>query len=303
MGVETKGISYVVPIYNEEGAIRGTLERLDGILAGIGLPYEIIAVNDGSKDQSLQIAAAIPGVRVLSHPVNCGYGAALKTGIRSARYGWIGIVDADGTYPIEELPRLVERMEQGFDMVVARRSNVLELDIPLKRFFRTLFIRVVSLLVDKKVEDPNSGFRIFRRELAATFLPFLCNAYSFTTSITVFAFGQGRFISYVPVEYSVRTGHSKVRHVRDSLRTAQLVMQGLMFFNPAKFSLLAGLAFLMFGLMPAALLTAMGFTTGAWLVFWSTAVFCVLVLMGMLFDMLRIAIIQSSRDDVRCSVE
>lgn len=297
MSGDTKGISYIVPVYNEAGAVRQTLERLNAVLGGIGLPYEIIAVNDGSRDDSARIAAEVDNVRVISHPVNSGYGSALKTGIRQARYDWVGIVDADGTYPIEELPRLVEKMDQGFDMAVARRSNVFEHDSFLKQVFRKTFIAVVSLLLDRHVEDPNSGFRLFRRAIAVAFMPFLCNAFSFTTSITVFTFGAGRFISYVPVEYSKREGRSKVRHLRDSVRTAQLVLQGIMYYNPVKFSILASVLFIVSGVIPSALLHAAGCSTAGWVVFWSVAVVLILVSLGLLFDILRISVIQANRPD------
>ncbi|MBF0095546.1 MAG: glycosyltransferase family 2 protein [Alphaproteobacteria bacterium] len=301
MSGEPKGLSYVVPCYNEEGAVRRSLERLSAVLGKTGLEHEIIVVNDGSRDNSAKIAAEVPGVRVISHPVNSGYGAAIKTGIRNARFAWIGIVDADGTYPIEELPRLIDGMEQGFDMVVAQRQNVQDLDSPVKRLFRGIFIRVVSLLLGRKVRDPNSGFRVFRKDMATLFLPFLCHAFSFTTSITVFAFGQGMFISYVPIDYSARVGKSKVRHIRDSIRTAQLVLQGVMYFNPFKFALITAGLFLLFGAAPGAILGLLGYVTAGWFVFWSMAVVAALLLMGLLFDMLRIAIIQTNRpDDPMC---
>ena len=295
---KANGLSYIVPLYNEAGGIRATLERLNAVLsAQPGLEYEIIAVNDGSRDDSAAMASEVPNVRVISHPINCGYGAALKTGIRHAKYDLVGIVDADGTYPIEEIPRLLAQIEKGFDMVVARRSNVLDLDGPVKKMFRSIFIAVVSLLVGRKVEDPNSGLRIFRRSLALTFLPFLCNAFSFTTSITVFSFGAGFFISYVPVEYSPRLGKSKVRHGRDSLRTAQLVLQGIMYYNPVKFSILISLAFVLTGFLPGTLLALLGFATAGWFVLWGVAIVALLVSLGLLFDMLRIATIQSHRSD------
>ena len=146
MNGKAKGLSYVVPVYNEAGAIRGTLERLNAVLsAQPGLEYEIIAVNDGSRDDSAAIAAQVDNVRVISHPINCGYGAALKTGIRHARFDLVGIVDADGTYPIEEMPRLLEQIDKGFDMVVARRSNVLDLDGPVKKMLRNIFIKSFSV--------------------------------------------------------------------------------------------------------------------------------------------------------------
>jgi glycosyltransferase involved in cell wall biosynthesis len=135
------GISWIVPAYNEEGAIAGTVHRLHAALSALDLPFEIIVVNDGSRDATLERARSVGmDVRVVSHPVNTGYGSAIKTGIRNARYDWLGITDADGTYDIELIPTLVEKMHEGYDMVVAARSDTMRYDRPVKRFFRRCLI-------------------------------------------------------------------------------------------------------------------------------------------------------------------
>ena len=258
---------------------------------------EVMVIDDGSSDESGALAEGCNGVRVVRHPVNSGYGRTLKTGILGARYDWIAIADADGTYPIEELDSLIERMDQGFDMVVGCRQNVLKLDRPLKRMFRRTFIGVLSFLLNQRIEDPNSGFRIFKRDLAMEYFPFLCDAFSFTTSLTVFAFGSGyRFVSYVPITYEVRTGDSKVRHVRDSMRTAQLIVQGITYSNPVKFFLMLAVAFLGGVAVPAGILSLVDVTWANY--FFVTGVtVSVLVGMGVMCDTIRIAITRASRID------
>ncbi|CDL00679.1 putative Undecaprenyl-phosphate 4-deoxy-4-formamido-L-arabinose transferase [Magnetospirillum gryphiswaldense MSR-1 v2] len=286
-----EGLSYIVPVYNEENGIAATIERLRAALIQLGIPYEIIIVNDGSRDQSRDKVEAIGGddLRLISHPTNIGYGSALKSGIKIAKYEWIGIVDADGTYAIEALPLLVERMNQGFDMVVAARRNVLRLDKPIKRMFRRILIFSLNLLVGARIEDPNSGFRLFTKKLALTFFPFLCNTFSFTTSLTVFALGERFFVSYIPLDYSIRTGKSKVRHFRDSLRMMQLVLQGITFFNPIKFYLIMTLGFFIAFFIPSlfALALSMPWLSVLWL--FSGALACVLVGLGVLADVIRIS--------------
>ena len=255
----TLGLTFVVPAYNEENGIRPTLERLRAVLATLDLPSEILVVNDGSKDGTAKAAAQCDGVKVISHPINTGYGSAIKTGIICAQYPWVGIVDADGTYEIEMIPQLVEKMRCGFDMVVAARTNVLSLDKPLKRMFRQGLLGFLKLVINARIQDPNSGLRLFQRDMALTFFPFLCNTFSFTTSITIFAMGEGYFVTYVPMNYSVREGKSKVRHVRDSLRMMQMILQGITFFNPVKFSIiLIGTVFLG-GALPATIMGMLGY--------------------------------------------
>lgn len=283
------GLSWIVPAYNEENAIVSTLERLRAVLPTLGMAWEIIVVNDGSRDETRDRALSVDGVRVVSHPVNIGYGSAIKTGIRAAQYDWIGIVDADGTYDIEQLSQLVERMGEGFDMVVAARQNVLDMDKPIKRLARRSLIAFINLVIGARIIDPNSGFRIFKKSLAERFFPFLCNTFSFTTSITVFALGQRHFVSYLPLQYFARTGKSKVRHGRDSLRMLQLVLQGITFFNPLKFYLMIAFVLITIFTIPSFLLHILNLESFAFYWFATGAVSAILVGLGTLGDMLRVA--------------
>lgn len=286
------GISYIIPVHNEEGAIQSTIDRLRTALEGLIYPFEIIVVDDGSKDESAKIAAACKDVKVLCHPNNSGYGAALKTGISNAEYDWIGIVDADGTYEIEKIPELVTHMEKGFDMVVAARSNVLDHDGVFKKLARKLYIGAINILVNQHVQDPNSGLRLFKKSLALTFFPFLCNAFSFTTSITVFALGDAYFVKYVPSEYQVREGSSKVKHFRDTLRTIQLIVQGVTFFNPLKLYLLLALAHIVLVALPSLILLVLGYNSIGWVYMITGTVSCLLVSIGALGDIFRISAIR-----------
>jgi polyisoprenyl-phosphate glycosyltransferase len=285
-----RGLSYIIPAYNEEDGIVATVERLRSVLAGLAIPYEIIVVNDGSRDATRARAEALPGVRVISHPINTGYGSAIKTGIIASRYEWIGIVDADGTYDIEQLPRLVEKMGEGFDMAVAARANVLEHDRLLKRLFRSWLTAFLNLLISARIVDPNSGFRLFTKSMARTFFPFLCNTFSFTTSITIFALGEGYFVSYVPMEYGRRTGKSKVCF-RDALRMAQLILQGITFFNPVKFYLMIGALWLVGCALPSMLMAAGGWQTAGLFYFFSGGIVTMVTGLGVLGDIIRISTI------------
>ena len=98
--------SIVLPIFNEEQAIKDTVEQIQASLKNSGLNFEIIAVNDGSTDKSGEILQSLSGLKVINHKINTGYGSALKTGIKNARGEWIVITDVDGTYPNEDIPRL-----------------------------------------------------------------------------------------------------------------------------------------------------------------------------------------------------
>lgn len=285
----TTGISFVIPAYNEERAIASTATRVKAALCATGLPHEIIVVDDGSTDRTRDAIAANDGIRLIRHPVNTGYGSAIKSGIRAAQYDWIGIVDADDTYEIEALPELARALADGFDMAVGHRGNVFELDRPVKRLLRRVLIGLLNLTIAAQIKDPNSGFRLFRKELASTFFPFLCNTFSFTTSLTLFALGEGYFVKYVPVQYSRRTGRSKVRKFRDALRMAQLILQGIIFFNPLKFYLALNLLLAVFIAVPALALAFLGQTTAAFIVAMVGGIASLLIGLGVLADIVRIS--------------
>ena len=101
-------LSVVIPAYNEESGIAEIIERVLAIrpgLTGVGVEdLELIVVDDGSCDETVNIASGYPDVRLICHPVNRGYGAALKTGFSHARGNLLGFLDADGTYPPDHFP-------------------------------------------------------------------------------------------------------------------------------------------------------------------------------------------------------
>lgn len=284
-----RGLTFIVPAYNEENSIGATIERLAVTLAALEIPSEIIVVNDGSSDGTRQAASSFDRVSLINHPHNIGYGNSIISGVLKAKYEWIGIVDADGSYPIEDIPRLVEEMENGFDMVVGSRVNISDYDSFIKRFFREIFKKTVSVLNDNRIEDPNSGLRIFKRAVVLRLQPFLCGTFSFTTSITILMSGLYYFIKYVPITYQKRTGNSKVRHIRDSIQALQFILQGVEFFNPMKFFIILACLLLILVYLPGALLYQLSFTTLAfYYTLFGTAV-ALMLGMGALGDILRIS--------------
>lgn len=283
------GLSFVVPVYNEEESILDTLHRLVSVLSCLDIPSEIIVVNDGSTDASKQLALQCKGVIVHSHPVNIGYGNSIKSGALKAQFDWIGIVDADGSYPIEDIPRLVDEMKNGYDMVVGSRCNINENDSFIKGFFRNIFKAMVSFLNDNRIEDPNSGFRIFKRRTLIQLTPFLCGTFSFTTSLSILTSGLCYFIKYVPITYSKRTGKSKVKHFRDTIQTIQYIMQGIIFFNPMKFFVILALLMVFFVCIPAMFLAYLNMATlSLYYMIFGTAV-SLMIGMGALGDIVRIS--------------
>jgi glycosyltransferase involved in cell wall biosynthesis len=298
------GLSLVVPAYNEQDGIRETLETVDEVLKGLKIAYELVVVNDGSTDETRSRIEEFEStaLNVINHPTNSGYGAALKAGIRMAKYEVIGIIDADGSYEVNALRRLYLSMEEGFDMSVATRKNISEKDKLLKGLFRKTLHWLIRVLIDRRIEDLNSGLRMFRRSRVIEFLPFLCNTFSFTTSLTIFFFERGHFVAYVPTTYVTRKGMSKVRHGRDTLRVIQMIIQGVSFFNPIKIFIFIGIAMVILVCIPAMVLAMMEMATLSAYFMLFGSVMTILFALGIIGDIVRVSGIRS-RSPVRADEE
>jgi glycosyltransferase involved in cell wall biosynthesis len=203
------------------------------------MAHEIIVVDDGSSDQTAAEALRARA-RVLKHPANRGYGAAIKTGILAAKYDTIVITDADGTYPAEEIPPLVAKLELA-DMVVGARTGT-DVHIPLMRRPAKSFLTwLATRIVGQSIVDLNSGLRAFRRDCARQYFSILSDRFSFTTTITLALLSDDYLVVYHPVNYYKRVGRSKIspRHFLDF---TILVLRMAMLFHPLR--IFAPLAFL-----------------------------------------------------------
>jgi len=234
-------ISVIIPALNECNAIVETISRVNAALASAQLmPYEIIVVDDGSSDGTGQLAQQA-GAKVLRHPHNIGYGRSLKDGIAAATYDTIVISDADGSYPLEAIPTLVERFNQGFDMVVGARTGPNYHESMLKSPLRAVLKMIVEFTANREIPDINSGLRVFRRQVAVGYFDHVSNLFSFTTSLTLAYMMNSKFVDYVNIGYNERIGRSKVHLFRDSLRTLQYVLEAATYYNPLKIFVLLAL--------------------------------------------------------------
>lgn len=247
-----KSCAVIIPVYNERGAIAETVTRLRAICAGIdGYRFEIICINDGSSDGTGDILAGLDGITVISHDVNRGYGAALRTGLDYCSQEWIFITDADGTYPLDELPRLLQCADAGVDMVVGNRSGSGLSATPFHRTARWILRKMVHGLTGVMVPDLNSGMRVFRRSLYAEFRHLLPMGFSFTTTLTVASLYSGRKVRYEPILYERRIGKSNIKPVKDFLGFAMLIVRLASYFEPLRFFLPAAFTLFLLGVARA----------------------------------------------------
>jgi glycosyltransferase involved in cell wall biosynthesis len=244
-----RGISVIVPAYNEQQAITETIVQIQATLDAIGGHNEIIVVDDGSKDETATLATRA-GARVVSHRSNQGYGAALKTGIRQSRRDWIGIVDADGTYPIADFARLWQFTADNDMVVGARIGKGAAIPWP-RRPAKWFILKLANYLTGLRIPDLNSGLRLFRRELAERFISLYPDGFSFTTTITVAALCSCYRVEFVPIAYFKRTGSSSISPLRDFFGFVLLVVRLVTYFKPLNVFFPTSVVLCMLGLAKA----------------------------------------------------
>lgn len=221
-------ISIILPAKNESAAIGATV-------VGIRQHYpdaEVIVVNDGSTDNTTEVSEAA-GAKVVHHPYSKGNGAAIKTGARAASGEIIVFMDADGQHDPADIPRLLELIEQGHDMVVGARQKGSQASMG-RGFANGLYNRLASWMTGHRVEDLTSGFRAVRADKFREFLYLLPNGFSYPTTSTMAFFRAGYSVAYVPIHAAQRIGKSHIRLLRDGARFLLIIFKIGTLFSPVK---------------------------------------------------------------------
>ncbi len=226
-------LSVVIPAYNEQHSIATVLDGLKAILGDKEQSYEVIVVDDGSTDDTAKIVQQKGIARLIQHPYNRGYGAALKTGILHASGDTILTIDADGTYQAKDIPRLLKQTD-GYDMIVGSRTGK-EVKVPLYRKPAKWFLtKLANYLSRANIPDLNSGMRMFKKVDIKRFLTLLPSSFSFTTTLTLAYHCNDYLVKYVPIDYYQRAGKSKIKPLRDGLNFILLIFRVITYFNPLR---------------------------------------------------------------------
>ncbi len=220
-------MSIIIPAHNVEGSIADVLNGLHDWRERA----EIIVVDDGSTDCTGDLAKQA-GVRVIRHPYNKGYGAALKKGIRAASGNIIVMMDADGEHNAKQIESLLNALGDN-DMVVGARGKASHTPF-IRKPGKWILGIIANYLAQTKIPDLNSGLRAFRRDVAKLFLHILPNGFSFTTTLTLALFKGGYNIVYVPIVTTPRAGTSTVNPIRDGLNTIMLIIRIIALFDPLR---------------------------------------------------------------------
>ena len=226
-------ISIVIPAYNEEEAMGPVIDEVREAMAGTAYRYEILVVDDCSKDRTVEMARG-KGVRVVERAVNGGSGSSRKTGVLSAHGEVIVMLDGDGSYTAGDIPKLLDQMP-AYDQVNGARTSeegtMKWLRAPAKWLIRML----ACYLTGTRIPDLNTGLKAFRRDVMLEYLWVLPKGFSCVTTMTLAFLCNGYSVKYVPTTYKKRIGKSKFHPIKDTANYIGTVLRMVMFFRPLRF--------------------------------------------------------------------
>lgn len=236
-------ISVILPAKNEADGLARTLPRLRALMP----EAQIIVVDDGSTDETAAVGRQ-HGAQVLSTPYSMGNGAAIKRGAREAAGDVLVFMDADGQHDPAHIPQLLERLDQGFDMVVGARNAAGQANVG-RGLANSLYNRLATWMTGHEVADLTSGFRAVRSERFREFLHLLPNGFSYPTTSTMAFFRSAYPVAYVPIPVAKRLGNgSHIRPIKDGIRFLLIIFKIATLYSPLKLFAPTGALFFLLGL-------------------------------------------------------
>jgi len=225
-------VSVVIPCYNEENAIQQVIEDVRSAMNGTTYAYEILIVDDCSTD-STPDRAEEKGVRLIRRKRNGGSGASRKTGIIAARGEYIAMLDADGTYTADDIPKLLEHFPDWDQINGARTSEEGTMKlfrVPAKWLIRQLAIYLSGV----HIPDLNTGLKAFKRTVMMKYMWVMPDGFSCVTTMTLAFLCNGYAVKWIPTKYHKRIGESKFHPIKDTSRYLSTVVRMVMYFNPLR---------------------------------------------------------------------
>lgn len=236
-------LSIILPAKNEAAGLQRTLPALHQAYPGA----QIIVVNDGSTDATAQIASD-NGAIVVSNPYSMGNGAAIKRGARAASGDILVFMDADGQHNAEHVRALLDKLDQGYDMVVGARDASGQANFH-RGLANAFYNKLASHMTGHRIDDLTSGFRAVRAERFREFLHLLPNGFSYPTTSTMAFFRSAYPVAYVPIPVAKRVGNgSHIRPLKDGLRFLLIIFKIATLYAPMKLFAPVAAAFFLTGL-------------------------------------------------------
>lgn len=233
-------VSVIIPAKNEENTIADVV-RLAKSQASV---IEVVVVNDGSSDQTGSVATEA-GALVVNQPYSKGNGAAIKSGARAAVGDVFVFMDADGQHDANDIPRILSKLDCGYDLVVGARQRGSQANLG-RGLANSFYNWLASYMSGHKVADLTSGFRAARSEKFREFLYLLPNGFSYPTTSTMAFFRAGYSVAYEPIHAAKRDGKSHIKILRDGARFLLIIFKIGTLYSPLK--LFAPVALLLFSL-------------------------------------------------------
>ena len=236
-----RSISVVIPAKNEQASIGKVVSAVFNIMPGA----EVIVVDDGSNDDTSELAEKA-GARVITRPYSMGNGAAIKTGAREANGELLITMDGDGQHPPSDIPRLLAKMDQGYDMVVGARTHDSQASVG-RGLANKIYNYLASKITGQKVLDLTSGFRVVNKAKFLEFIHLLPNGFSYPTTITMAFFRSAYLVTYEPIIAEKREGKSHIQPLKDGIRFLLIIFKVGTLYSPLKIFVPVSLVFFMLG--------------------------------------------------------
>lgn len=240
----TPKVTIVVPAKNEAE----NLERLLPELRRLYPDFGILVVDDASTDHTREVCSR-HGTEIISHPYSMGNGAAIKSGTRAAESEILVFMDGDGQHAPPDVARLIETLEQGFDMAIGARGWNSQANLG-RGVANSVYNRLATWMVGHRIPDLTSGFRAVRRHKFERYLYLLPNGFSYPTTITMAFFRAGYRVAYLPIDAVRRDGNSNshIHPLRDGVRFLLIIFRVGTLYSPLKLFVPISMAFFTLGL-------------------------------------------------------
>lgn len=242
-------VSVVLPCLDEEESIGTCLDQIENVLRENGLDAEILIVDNGSQDRSIEIAKMkrLKNLRIVEEKRK-GYGSAYLKGIREARGDYIFMSDSDGTYDFRNLPRFIKRLDRGCDFVIGNRftDKMDKKSMPFmnRRLGNPLLSGILRLFFGASVSDAHCGMRAIKKE-AIEKLNLRTTGMEFASEMIIKALRKNLKICEIPIGYHPRKGETKLKKFRDGWRHLRFML----LYSPLFLFLIPGLVLFSLGIL------------------------------------------------------